>query len=111
MSHAPLRIYDGGLCGTPCSVSLLCTKEMEMESIEESSRRLWRLCPYIPSNLPLALITLDRDCHVHTQLSKVSIPPGSERRMFTMDWQCQWVFCKLGEEGVSRESSSRYSSS
>jgi hypothetical protein len=37
MSHARLRIYDDGLCCTPRSVTLLCTKEVEKEGIEESS--------------------------------------------------------------------------
>jgi hypothetical protein len=50
MSHACLRIYDDGLCGAPRSVSLLCTKKMERESIEESSRRLWRLCRHLFSH-------------------------------------------------------------
>jgi hypothetical protein len=50
MSHARLRIYDDGLCGTPRPVSLHCTKEMERKSLEESSRRLRGLCRLLYSH-------------------------------------------------------------
>jgi hypothetical protein len=50
MSHARLRIYDDRLCGAPRPVSLLSTEEMDRESIEEISRRLWRLCCHLFSH-------------------------------------------------------------
>jgi hypothetical protein len=39
-----LRIHNDDYCGCPPSVPLLRTEEMESESIEEQSRRLWHFC-------------------------------------------------------------------
>lgn len=59
MSRAPLRIYDGGLCGTPFFVSLFCTKGMKRESIEETLQTLVRRTIWLRSHRPRRRVSSD----------------------------------------------------
>jgi hypothetical protein len=61
MSHARLRIYDDGLCGTPRPLSLLRTEEMERESINPP----WTLVTVAPLSSFISLIVAKCIVHEH----------------------------------------------